>query len=478
MREMPGSGNPAGETCDDAASQPAQRRFWLLAWLAFLPLVMIRAENFAESDTFWAIRTGTLTIASGGAIPTQDPFSWTAEGEPWTLNAWGFNVILGAAYLVWGLPGSAIASSLFVAILGALVLLRARQLGASPVIAGWVLVIGGATMTTWISARPQIADYAAIVGLVLLLHRLRTATRPVWVIIALALVTLTWVNLHAAAPLGALVCGAATAAILASPRDRKRSSRFVLATTVVGLSCLVNPYGSGIIAQTLQVKNQSNNIKEWQSFDPTDPLQLIVMMAGLLAIVISVRRRDLVGVGVLTLLLCGSLAAYRILPIFLVLTLPVLAAGAPLKVLEYFRSRRKMLIQGATAAILIATVAALANLPNLGRPDPAHFPVSAIQKIPPSCDLYNDYQLGGLVILERPDVRVSIDSRNDLYGAARVDKSLETVAGKGDLDAQLQGAACALVPPDTGLAQFLRNSPRWHTAHSEQAAELFVRVAP
>lgn len=475
MREMLGNGSCPRETWEGAALPPAKRSLWVLAWLAFLPLVMIRAENFAESDTFWAIRTGTVTIARG-AIPTEDPFSWTVDGEPWTLNAWGFNVILGAAYLVWGLAGSAIASSLFVATLGALVLLRARQLGATPVIAGWVLVLGGATMTTWISARPQIADYVAIVAIVLLLHRLHSASRPAWVLTGLALLTLVWVNLHAAAPLGAYVCGAATVGVLVSSRHRKQTGRFVLATLVVSLCCLINPYGAGIVAQALQVKDQSNNIKEWQSFDPTDPLQLTVMVAGLLAIAISARRRDPVGVAVLAALLCGSLAAYRILPIFLVLALPVLAAGAPLAVLAYFRSRRRMLRQGAAAAILIATVTALVNSHNLGRPDPAHFPASAIQQIPSGCNLYNDYQLGGLVILERPDVKVSIDSRNDLYGAARVDKSLETVAGHGDLNAQLQGADCVLVPPETGLAQFLRSSPAWKRTHVEQTAELFVRV--
>ncbi|MDP9887099.1 hypothetical protein [Pseudarthrobacter enclensis] len=455
--------------------QVAERRTpWLLAWLAFLPLVLIRAENFAESDTFWAIRTGVLTMATR-SLPTRDPFSWTAAGEPWTLNAWGFNVVLGGAYLAFGLAGTAIVSSIFVALIGGLVLFQARQLGANPVVAGYVLFVGGAMATTWITARPQIVDYSAMLVIVLLLGRLRVAARPVCVLVWLAVVTTMWANLHAAALLGALVCGAATIGILASRSERWQAIRFVTASLTVAMCCFFTPYGVGIVGQTLLVKNESSNIKEWQAFDPGDPLQLLVLAAGVIALLVSIRRRDPVAVAVLSATLCASFAAYRILPILLFLSLPVLAAGAPPKLLQYFRSRRKMLNQGAVAAVVIAASAAMVNVQSLGRPDPTHFPVSAIQQIPTGCHLYNDYQIGGLVILERPDVKVSMDSRNDLYGSARVDKSLETVAGRGDLDSALQGADCALVPPDTGLAAYLEASPLWSIAFSEPAGSLFVR---
>lgn len=448
---------------------------WILAWLAFLPLVIIRAENFAESDTFWQIRTGMITIAQG-AIPTQDPFSWTAAGEPWTLNSWGFNVVLGAAYLLWGLAGAAIASAVAVAGMGALVLLLARNLGATPVVSGWVLFIGGALMTTWISARPQIVDYVAMLGTVLLLSRLRSAPRPGWVLAGLGALSTAWVNLHAGASLGAVACGAAAVAILFSRQDRRRAVWFVAATIVVAGCCLINPYGFGILAQTIQVKDASTNIKEWQSFDASDPLQLIVMAAGLTAVVIVARRRDQVLVAVLGVMLCGSIAAYRILPILFLLSLPILASAVPPLLLRYFESRRRMLGYGAGATVIVGIVAASINISNLGRPDPADFPVSAIQEIPVGCKLFNDYQLGGLVILQRPDVKVSVDSRNDLYGAQRVDRSLSTIEGRGDIESELRGADCALIPPDTELAGILRDNPQWLRTFNEPTAELFVRV--
>jgi hypothetical protein len=82
------------------------------------------------------------------------------------------------------------------------------------------------------------------------------------------------------------------------------------------------------------------------------------------------------------------------------------------------------------------------------------------------------------VILERPDVPVSLDTRNDLYGRQRVLADEQVVAGKGDIANGLAGAGCVLVPPATGLAKWLRTSQGWRLAVSDPATVLFVRAQP
>src|SRR6266851_1035467 len=81
----------------------AARHPWLLAWLAFLPVAVMRAGVLSEADTFWEIRTGLITL-SHRALPAVDSFSWTMHGEPYTLNSWGFNVLIAIAYRLGGLP--------------------------------------------------------------------------------------------------------------------------------------------------------------------------------------------------------------------------------------------------------------------------------------------------------------------------------------------------------------------------------------
>lgn len=463
---------PAGP----AVGRLAPTKYWLLAWLAFLPIALARAENFSESDTFWQIRTGILTLEAG-KIPTVDPFSWTAAGEPWTLNSWGFNVLLAGVYNSGGLPGVALICAVIVLAIFGLVLLLARNLGASAAVAGWLLFPASLVLIIWFSARPHLVDYLAVLVLITILRRMLDAP-SLRQLCALALIITVWVNVHAASLLGVAIVGG-TLVLAGLQRNTRRRVGWLSGALVLALLCsLANPYGIGIFSQTTQVKAASTVITEWQPLNLADPRQLVPFALGLVALVIAARRREIVFSAALVVSLAGSVAAMRIIPILLMVSLPILmsAASHPV-VLRYFESRRRMLAQCGSLAVAAVAVLVAINLPGVGRPDPAIYPTEAIRAIPDGCTLFNDYLVGGLVILQRPDVRVSLDSRNDLYGADRVNNFMRFIEkGDGDLSERLSGADCVLVPPSSGLARSLRADPHWKLETDESAAALFVRV--
>ena len=457
-----------------AVAEPA--RHWFFAWLAFLPVPVARAENLAESDTFWQVRTGLFTLGQH-RIPTVDPFSWTAHGEPWTLNSWGFNVALAAAYQSAGLLGVALACAVVVAAIGALVLALCRKLGASALVSGWLLVLCSPLLIAWLSARPQLVDYAAVLVLVMLLRRTVEGNRPLWTLAALAALGIGWVNLHASVLLGVAIVGATDVAVALRRTTRGRTGWCLAALLATMAGSLANPYGIGLVGQTLQVRSASSTvITEWQPLNPADPTQIVPFVLGLLALVVAVRRGDAVFAAALGVAACGSVAAIRILPILLLLSLPVLASFVSRPgVLRYVASRRRLLSVAATMGLAAAVGITAVNLPFLGRPDPAKYPTAAIAAIPSGCRLFNEYRLGGLVLLERPDVPVSLDSRNDLYGERHVTHSLRVLDGQGDWEKGLAGAGCVLVAPTSGLAHRLRESAAWELTSAEPTAELFVR---
>ena len=464
--------SPAGP----AVGRLAPTKYWLFAWLAFLPIAVARAENFSESDTFWQIRTGILTLEAG-RIPAVDAFSWTAAGEPWTLNSWGFNVMLAAVYNVSGLPGVALSCAAIVATIIGLVLFLAREIGASPAVAGWLLLPTSLLLVIWLSARPHLVDYLAVLLLVVILQRMLDAP-SLRQLCALALLVTVWVNLHAASLLGVAIVGGTLVLAGMRKNTRRRVGWFSGALAVALLCSLANPYGIGIFSQTTQVKAASTVITEWQPLNVADPVQVIPVALGLVALVVAARRREIVFSAALLVTLAGSVAAMRIIPILLLISMPILmsAASRP-SVLRYFESRRRMLAQCGTLAVAAITVLVAFNLPAVGRPDPASYPSAAIGAIPAGCTLFNDYMVGGLVILQRPDVRVSLDSRNDLYGAERVNKFMRFIEhGDGDLAQRLLGADCVLVPPSSGLARALLTRPEWRLETTESASVLFVRV--
>jgi hypothetical protein len=448
-------------------------RSWFLAWLAFLPIAVLRAGTLAEADTFWQIRTGQLAI-SHRAIPRVDPFSWTVPGKPWTLNSWGFDVLIAGVYRLAGLPGVALACAGLTMIIVGLVLLLARQLGASPFVTGvLLLLLAWLLLTEWLSARPQLADYAAVLLLTILMRRIVAGRNPIWPVTAVGIVSVVWVNLHAGELFGlAMTC--ACAVLLLARRDM-RGGGWCLVAGAMALACsFLNPYGVGVLKQAAQVQSASSGVMvEWQHLNPADPLQLAAFAVGLTALTLALRRRDLVFAGGLGIAAAGSIFAIRFLPFLVLLALPVLAVSASRpRVLSYLHSRRIVFYLGLAAV----TVMALLSLGHVGRPNPAHYSLNLVRAIPPHCRLFDTDTLGGFVILERPDVPVSLDTRNDLYGRQRVLADAQLVAGKGDIASGLAGAGCVLVPPSTGLAKWLRANHGWKLAASDSTAVLYVRA--
>jgi hypothetical protein len=452
---------------------------WLLAWLLFLPLALMRAGSLTESDTFWQVRTGLLTLTQG-SIPTTDSFSWTALGEPWTLNSWGFNVLLALAHRLAGLPGVALAGACAVMLLIALILVAAWRLGAAPMVAGFVLVLMAFPLIAWLSVRPQLVDYIAVLLTVLLLCYLVTGSHPSLAVVALGFLSAIWVNLHAAALLGPAICGVCALILLLRPTSRRRGYWCVAATAAVVGGTLANPYGISLIEQAFRVKDQSGtSIVEWWRPGLSTPEELVVIAIGVCAVAWTIRSRNVVYGAALGVTLAASATAIRFTPIVLVLAVPVLAAAASSPpILRYIRSRRIVLIPGAVLIAATLVVIAIPSLAHIGQPSPVVFPTATVQAIPAGCRLFTSYAVGGFVDLARPDVLVNIDSRNDLFGDRRVRTTEEVLGGKGDVRGALAGADCALIPPTSGLARQLDVEPGWRLAASEDIAALYVRQEP
>ena len=451
-------------------------RAWLLAWTCFLPVGLLRAGSLVESDTFWQVRTGLLILEERG-LPDSDTFSWTAFGDPWTINSWGFDVVVALAYLVGNLPAVALACAVLVAMAGGAVLLLSRSLGAHPGAAGATLLLASPLLIGWLSARPQLVDYIALPLLVLLLRRIARGTSPGRSVVGVGLLSLGWINLHAVAVLGVALAAATSVLLLSRRRSRAEGWRSLAATGAALGGCLTNPYGWGVFAQSLGVKDASVGVvEEWQPLDPADPTLVVMLLLGAGALLVALRQRDTALVAALAVLGIGGVLAIRILPILVVVALPVLATAASHPALRrYASSRRIVLVPGAVAGMVALLALAAPAVTHLGRPDPARYPVGAVSQLPSGCRLFNSYVIGGYVLLRRPDVPVSVDSRNDLFGAQQVATNERAMRGDQALADDFGGVQCVLVPPDSGLARHLLTDIEWHLSTSEPAAMLFLR---
>lgn len=469
----------AAETSTGDSRGAASRRAWLLAWLAFLPLVVFRAGVLAEADTFWQIRTGLL-IVMHGAIPATDTFSWTMYGKPYFQNSWGFDVLLAIGYRLGGLPGAVWLCALITLGIAALALALARTLGASPAASAGALFLAAAPLTIWLSARPQLVDYAAVLALTLVLRRIELGRGRFGSVALAGLLTVAWINLHAAALLAAAIA-AASAALLALTRRRPAWRYAAAAAAATVLACVVNPYGIGVLHQAVQVRDAAvASIAEWMPLDWASPVQDIALAAGVAAMVIAWRRHEAVLTAALAVCLAGSVEAWRILPFVVLLAAPVLAAfvsDPPDPIRRYLASRRVMFQRCGGLGLVAMVAVAAPSLSHMGRPEPTMYPVALVTDIPHGCRLFTDDVIGSYVILARPDVLVSLDSRNNLYGRSLPLAEERVLHGWGNTAQGLAGAGCVLVPRSYGLANRLRHDPQWRVRAASRAAILYVRSA-
>jgi hypothetical protein len=74
----------------------------VLGLLAQALQIALRAtQPLGNSDVFWQVRTGEITLATGH-VPAVDPFSYTIAGGPWNNHEWAFEILAALLHRSFG----------------------------------------------------------------------------------------------------------------------------------------------------------------------------------------------------------------------------------------------------------------------------------------------------------------------------------------------------------------------------------------
>ncbi len=221
----------------------------LLAFAAVAGTLRLRAY-----DTFWHLAAGRW-ILEHGAVPRLDPFRFTSHHTPWVDHEWLFQVAIAALERLGGLAALAVARTLLVVAIAALLLHALRRAG-TPLPAAVIVVLAavlGARGRLFL--RPELASLLGVVVLLALLQRLRREDGW-WPVAAVAALVVAWVNFHP----GALLAPPLAAAYLFGARlpggwgPPARGARRVawaqvgLVPAVAAVALLANPYGGKVFA--------------------------------------------------------------------------------------------------------------------------------------------------------------------------------------------------------------------------------------
>jgi len=201
----------------------------------------------------------------------------------------------------------------------------------------------------------------------------------------------------------------------------------------------------------------------------------------------------------------AALVAARHIPIFMIVTAPILAAAAnaafdylpAAPVAAWLRRAaaafgRVMRETSETDAIgrwhpvsvlALALLAAIIYAPNppqrfRAQFDPKRFPAGALSTLEryPSARVFTFDQWGDYLIYRLyPRVRVFVDGRSDYYGPDFENKALDVVTVSYGWDKTLARFAVdtVLMPPNTPLVGALKESSRWQVVYDDGVALVF-----
>lgn len=256
----------------------------VLATFTLLGLA-IGTRPLGDNSSFVHLRTG-IEIVKTWHIPTTDPYSFTAHGQPWVVQSWLASLAYGLAYRLDGVHVVVLLNALLMAGLALAVATLARTgVGTRTMVSAGIAVILGALY--W-SPRPLVFG---LLGLALLMLVVERDANPWW----LVPIVWIWVNTHGSFPLGYAWLGLR---LVGEGIDTRSLCRPRWRLTLISVAALavaaINPLGVKLLTFPFSIGDKQSafkHITEWASpnFQTGQGVLTLVFIA--LAVIVLCRGR-------------------------------------------------------------------------------------------------------------------------------------------------------------------------------------------
>jgi hypothetical protein len=469
------------------------------AWCCAAAFFLVGAFPLYNVDAYGHLAQGRQ-IAALGRVPTVDLFSfWKATPQPWSNYEWGYDLITWLIYDHLGPTALILIKCLLLAALGYILVVLAHRLAkgaelAAPLAAA-VLILFAPLARIRFTVRPQIVGL--VLPAVLLLgisavYSERTSLRAKrWVVVALGLVHVAWVNMHGSHLLGVLI----TVLFLAfSIRTAAFTSMLLLlALQLVATAC--TPFGLDIVtdavAHVLRPEYRDVVI-EWGPWSAQHPLYLLIgPMTAVILVLVAMRpvtRSSRFGLAYGVFCVVVSIMAFRSIRFVahqLLFTAPFIAAG--LAQFEWIRGLRRAVAFTLGLAFVWAVLASPRLEPfvpfGFGEPRLGHAFAAAevINEHMERPRILAPIQDSWPLMFAVPDGRFLVDGRVPFYGPEFIRKVTNSFSDPAALSTLLEAYEVDTVVVDhtqagqTAAVEQLWRSPDWWLAQVQDRQSLFIR---
>jgi hypothetical protein len=473
----------------------------LFVMILFLGVFVVAADNVKDPDFWWHLRAGEYIVETH-TIPQNDPFAFTTAGRPWSTHEWLSEVFLWQWYNLFGLPGLSLFFAALITSAYAFVFIRSP---GQPYVAGFATFLAAVASLPILNVRPQIFSLFFLSLLIFTLDIYFKMPKS-WILVAVPLMMVLWVNLHGGFLLGIVViCGYLVGKSIelfigkhgddepAEAYLRQDLFRFAGALVLAVLLTGLNPSGYRIYffpVGTLSSPIIQRLIVEWFSpdFHEFGWAPLAILLLGIMALGLFARKRfSLTTIGLLVASAYAALRTVRNVPLFTVVAAPVMSSQLTglvnVRAGEETPPRPIRLILGGVLAVtcLLAILVVGLRLGDQPKSDRELFPVGTVEWVwqhQPEGRLFNTYHWGGYLIWNLyPRYPVFIDGRAELYGDQMLTEYADIYNTRSGWEDALDsyGIRLVLVEPDSLIAQRLTESPNWSQAYVDKTSVLLVR---
>jgi hypothetical protein len=475
-RDVHQAGGPSGQASerDRFGSLGFVLHVLVVAWGAHLALLPLNDNSF-----FTHLATGRL-ILDRGSVPTADPYTFTAQGEPWTVQSWLASLAYAGAERLGGAVGLRVLVVVVFAIAASLVW---RLTAAATSVVPRLLLAAVAMLVcsgVW-SERPYMVGF---IGLCLVWLAVDGRLDHRWLIPYLWV----WGNAHGSFPLalllaGALAAGAAIDQRLAGQRIQIPAELLVLRSISVGaLLAVISPLGLRALTFPISALGRPGTfglVLEWQAPRFTSVSErafLVLVVAAIASLVVERRWRYVVAA---TAFVVAALLARRNLVMAVPVLVPVIAAGLPSLGTLHAATRPVLGRSVATCCIALASIVVVSGLdrPALGLGGYPLRPLAVLAERGPETLVAQDFTGNLLEVLDGAGASVFVDDRVDMFPAEVVEDFRVLSSGEPGWDRVLDahGATVVAWARADPLGSIMAADPRWRIELSDTRWILAVR---
>ncbi|MEW6182316.1 MAG: hypothetical protein AB1500_03955 [Bacillota bacterium] len=466
--------------------------------VGILVKVIVSFENgISDPDTWWHLAAGKYMV-SHHAVPHQDVFSWTVSGQEWITHEWLAEVLFYLGYLAGGFWG---VLSIILIVAGLALTFYFRLISMpkdSYLIAALTLLAVGLMLTPFLQIRPQIFSYFFFIIFLYVLYLFVNKKKDY--LFVLPLISVLWANIHGSFLVGPLVvvlyifCGMPRineARIINIHLNKHQIIKLLFYSVLCIIAATLNPNGIKLLAYpfiTTGSSQMTNTIKEWLSPNFHDlyfQVFLVYYLSTFLTFVLS--KKKIFVTDLLLFLIFGTAAFFYVRFI----AYAILVSGLlwpryfqPQLVYNTDLSRLKTVLLPLVVFFYIFVLTVRFPSQNVINhnftPKDAEYPVAALDYLkthPIKGKMFNDFGWGGYLIWNRPEEKVFIDGRADVYLKKVFDDYIDITRLKPEAASLLEKYRIdyVLMPVDAPLIVALQFSPHWKAVYKDDTVKIMVK---